>query len=239
MRLTQPREEHIQETIKRSKRAFYEGLEQEQPTWQEFLTGQVRFIRKRWWVFQFLILVLLWWIMYLRNGEPVLRREAAVLMPVFAVLAVPELWKNVRNRTVEVENVSYFTLRQVYAARLALFGLTDLVLLTVFFVMAACTVRLTLFDMIVHILIPFNVTVCICLGILCGKRFHSEYAAVGFCLIWTGVWYRVISDDRLYSAISGAVWGGLMFFTLAGLLLLVKRLLENSREYLEEQLLWN
>lgn len=239
MNLPEPREEHIQKTIELSKRAFYESLETEGLTWPEFLTGQVRFIRKRWWVLQFLILALIWFILCFEDSEPIVRRETAVLIPVFAVLIVPELWRNVRNHAAEVENAACFTLRQIYAARLALFALADLVLLTAFFAAAVMTLRLTLLDIIVQFLIPLNVTACICLGILCGKRLNSEYAAIGFCLIWTGVWYRVISDDRLYGAVSGAVWTGLMLFTFVCLLLLGKRLLKTSQEYLEDQLLWN
>ena len=77
---------HIQKTIELSKQAFYKGLESRQSTWSQFLTGQIRFIRKRWWVLQFLILTLLWSVMYLGNSKSVLRREAAALIPLFGMM---------------------------------------------------------------------------------------------------------------------------------------------------------
>lgn len=233
------REEHIKETIELSKQAFYEGLEAEERTWPEFLAGQLRFVRKRWWFFQFFILALLWAAMYFGDSEPTFQREAAVLMPVFGLLIIPELWKNVHNNALEVENAACFTMRQIYAARLTMFALIDLLLLTVFFTVTTFTIHLALLDIIVQFLIPLNVTACICLGTLCGHYFSSEYAAIGFCIIWAGVWYRIISDEQLYNAISGTVWVGLLFLTFAGVLLLGKQLLKNSQEYSEDHLLWN
>lgn len=94
---------HIQKTIELSKQAFYKGLESRQSTWSQFLTGQIRFIRKRWWVLQFLILTLLWSVMYLGNSKSVLRREAAALIPLFGMMLMPELWRNVYYHSTEVE----------------------------------------------------------------------------------------------------------------------------------------
>lgn len=233
------REEHIKKTIELSRKAFYKGLEAEECTWFEFLIGQLRFVRKRWWFFQLLILVLLWGSMYFEGGNLAFQRQASVLMPMFGVLIAPELWKNVNNNSIEVENVACFTMRQIYAARLTMFGLIDLLLLTVFFTVTTFTIHLTLLDIIIHFLIPLNVTTCICLGILCVRRFKSEYVALGFCIIWVGIWYRIISDEQIYNAISGLVWVGLMFLSFLGVFLLGKQLMKSSQGYLEEHLLWN
>lgn len=230
---------HIQKTIELSKQAFYKGLESRQSTWSQFLTGQIRFIRKRWWVLQFLILTLLWSVMYLGNSKSVLRREAAALIPLFGMMLMPELWRNVYYHSTEVENTSCFTTRQIYAARLTIFSLADLLLLTIFFLISMVTVRLTLLDMIIHFMIPLNVTACICLGTLCWRRIRSEYAAVGLCIIWVGIWYRIINNEPLYHSISLAMWIGLMLLSFAGMFLTGKYLLKTSQQYAEEGLLWN
>jgi len=230
---------HIEQTIELSKQAFYKGLESKQSTWPQFLMGQVRFIRKRWWVIQFLILILLWSVMYFGNSKSVLRREAAALIPLFGMMLMPELWKNVYNHSIEVENTSCFTMRQIYAARLTIFSLADLSLLTLFFLISMVTVRLTLLDMIIHFMIPLNVTSCICLGTLCWRRIRSEYAAVGLCIIWVGIWYRIINNEPLYHSISFAMWIGLMFLSFAGMFLTGRYLLKTSQQYSEERLLWN
>ncbi len=233
------REQHIQRTIQLSKQAFYEGLEAEDRGWLQFLREQLCFIRKRWWFFQLLLLVLLWLAMYFGGGQPAFWRQTAVAMPMFGLLMIPELWKNVHNGSMEVENSACFTLRQIYAARLTLFALADLLLLTVFFAAAVLTVHLTLFDIITHFLIPLNITACVCLGTLCAGRFRSEYVAVGFCVIWAGVWYRIVSDGRLYLAVSKPLWAGLLLLTLFGLALLGKQLLKTGQNHWEEGLLWN
>ena len=230
---------HIQKTIELSKQAFYKGLESRQSTWSQFLTGQIRFIRKRWWVLQFLILTLLWSVMYLGNSKSVLRREAAALIPLFGMMLMPELWRNVYYHSTEVENTSCFTMRQIYAARLTIFSLADLLLLTIFFLISMVTVRLTLLDMIIHFMIPLNVTACICLGTLCWRRIRSEYAAVGLFIIWVGICYRIINNEPLYHSISLAMWIGLMLLSFAGMFLTGKYLLKTSQQYAEEGLLWN
>lgn len=233
------REEHIQKTVELSKKAFYKGLEVKECTWFEFIVRQLKFVRKRWWLFQFFILAFLWGTIYFGGGEPTFQRQASVLIPMFGLLIVPELWKNVRNSSVEVENAACFTLREIYVARLTMFALVDLLLLTVFFTITALTIHFTLLDIIVHFLIPLNVTICICFGILCGRHFNSEYAAVGFCAIWVAIWYRIISVEQLYNSISGVIWVGLMLLTLVGMFMLGKQLLKTSQGYSEGYLLWN
>lgn len=160
-------------------------------------------------------------------------------MPLFGMVLVPELWKDVRYNVMEVENAACFTLRQIYAARMTIFGLADLLLLTVFFAVTGITVQVVLADFIVQCLIPLNVTLCICLGTLCGHRFHTEYTAVGFCIIWSFVWYQITGNEQLYQEISETVWAGLLLLTFAGLLFIGKRLLQTSREIVEGQSVWN
>lgn len=230
---------HMQETIEISKQAFYAGLEKREGTWAEFLAGQLRFIRKRWWFFQFLVLLFLWGAMYFGNVELVLRREAAALMPIFGILTIPELWRNRHYHSIEVENAACFTMRQIYAARMTMFALIDLLLLTLFFSVTTWTVHLALLDMIKQFMIPLNVTACICLGTLSCRRFQSEYVAVGFCLVWAGIWYRIVCSETLYPFVSTAVWIGLLFLTLGGIFLAGRQLMKTSRECLEERLLWN
>lgn len=55
------------------------------------------------------------------------------LAPLFVVLVLPELWKNRSSGALEIECTAYYSLRQIYAARMVLFGLVDLALLTLFF----------------------------------------------------------------------------------------------------------
>ncbi|MDM8211473.1 RNA polymerase sigma factor [Mediterraneibacter glycyrrhizinilyticus] len=44
----------------------------------------------------------------------------------FAILIIPELWKNRANCCMEIEGSTYYALRQIYSARILLFGLADI-----------------------------------------------------------------------------------------------------------------
>lgn len=53
-------EEKIQETICKSKNAFFMAEQERMLSYHDFLWTQLRVIQKRWWVLQFMILVALW-----------------------------------------------------------------------------------------------------------------------------------------------------------------------------------
>ena len=53
----QPREEKIQETIETSKERFLLAEAEKTLSYRSFLYTQFRLIKKRWWLFQILILV--------------------------------------------------------------------------------------------------------------------------------------------------------------------------------------
>ena len=60
------------------------------------------------------------------------RQGLSVLAALFVIFIIPELWKNIENKSMEIEKSSLFDLRGVYAAKLIAFGLIDTGILTVF-----------------------------------------------------------------------------------------------------------
>lgn len=52
--------------------------------------------------------------------------------PLFALLILPELWKNQSSHTLEIECTTCYSLRQIYGARIFLFALVDITLLSIF-----------------------------------------------------------------------------------------------------------
>ncbi len=133
------------------------------------------------------------------------------LAPLFVVLVLPQLWKNRANGALEVECTAYYSLRQVYAARLVLFGLADLALLTGFFSVALLTGRATWEGLILHFLLPFLVTGCICLRTPCPAAWMGAvYAALPLSLVWTAVWVCILLNDPVYQLISRPVWLGML-----------------------------
>ena len=63
------REEKVQETIRKSREAFFRSEETRMLSYGEFVRDQFRLIRKRWWVLQFLLLCLLGLFLVSGQGE--------------------------------------------------------------------------------------------------------------------------------------------------------------------------
>ena len=60
------------------------------------------------------------------------------------------------------------------------------------------------------------------------------YKRQGLCIIWVGIWYRIINNEPLYHSISLAMWIGLMLLSFAGMFLTGKYLLKTSQQYAED-----
>ena len=87
-------EEKIQETIYKSKNAFFMAEQERMLSYHDFLWTQLRVIQKRWWVLQFMILVALWIALSSIHDEIYLKRSMGVVATLFVILIIPELWKN-------------------------------------------------------------------------------------------------------------------------------------------------
>lgn len=199
----------------------------------EFLYQQAMYMQKRWWVFQAVILGAIWWLLYSTRQSQQLQRSTAILVPLFAVMIMPEIWKNRANDSMEIEGTAYFSLRQIYAARMLLFALVDTLLLSCFFVAAAFTLKLTLQEIMLQFFLPFNVTVCICFRTLCSRRENPEYLAVALCLVWTAVWGMMIMKENIYHAITTPFWAISLIGSLLYLVYSVRRTLETCESYWE------
>ncbi|MDD6612654.1 MAG: hypothetical protein PUE91_10660 [Clostridiales bacterium] len=232
------RETQIQHTVERAKQAFYERERAQPCTYLSFVLLQARFMRKSWWAAQLAVLAVLWFGLYTMQDADFLRRGSGVLISTFVILMVPELWKNVRTQSTEVESASYFTLRQVYAARLTVFATVDMLLLSLFLAVTTMTVSLTLWDILIQFVIPFHVTCCICLRVLC-SRLCSEYFAVALSLFWSAIWMWIVMNETIYTMISKPIWIALLVISAVYLVYAVRRVLQSANQSWEGNLIWN
>lgn len=200
------RESKIEETVRRAGEAFYEEESRELLSGAEFLYWQSGYIHKRWWVLQGLLLALLWWILKYSDSNMYMQRCMGIAAPLFAVLFLPELWKNRNANSWEVECTAYYSLRWIYGARLLLFAWVDMALLSAFFLAASLTVRMSIESFMIQFLLPFNVTCCICFGTFYSRRGASQTLALFLCMVWTWLWGRIVLENRVYSIIAGPVW---------------------------------
>ena len=92
-----PREEKIQETIETSKEKFLLAEAEKTLSYRSFLYTQFRSIKKRWWLFQILILIALWFVFPLADDALYAYRSMGVAAALFIILIIPELWKDRTN----------------------------------------------------------------------------------------------------------------------------------------------
>lgn len=235
----EPKEEKILQTVERAKESFYMGESEIQTSRLEFLFQQAGYIQKRWWIFQLLVLAGMWWILATTHSNAYIRRSMGITAPLFVILIVPELWKNRTSASMEIEGAAYYSLRQIYAARMLVFAMADILLLSIFFLAAAFTIRLSVGEVIVQFFLPFNVACSICFYSLCIRSIRSEIYSVVFCMCWMLLWIQVILKEDIYAAISVPAWAGAVTLSILCVILSIRGIWKNCEKYWEVNALWN
>ncbi len=227
-----PREEAVRKTAAACRdRAFRRERERLMGRW-EFLLLQLRYTRKRWWLLQAGLLALAMELIRFLGDRHSQVRSMGVLGCLFAVLMIPELWRNRETDSMQVEAACLYSLRQVYAARITLFGVVDVALLTVFS-LGLGRMGFTLNEVAAHFLLPVTVTACICFFLLCGNANVRESVSLAACLLWGAVWWLVVMNEGVYLRILPSVWTGMFALAVALLALAVRRTLCTANQYWE------
>lgn len=227
----------LQKTIAASRRAFLEGERKREVSRLEFLYQQSRYVKKTWWLLQGALLAAVCLLLADMEADYAIRRCLGLAGPLLAVLVLPELWKNRSADATEVECTTLYTLRSIYAARLTLFAGMDLLLLSVFFAGASVLTQVTVWEMLIQFLLPFNVTSVICLATLYSRKIQSETISMVLCLLWAAVWLLVMEQNEIYNAISAPLWVLALAASFCGLGWVILRGQRNLN--LEAKPVWN
>ena len=231
-------EEKVKETIVASKASFLSGEAEQMVSPGEFLFLQSRLIQKRWWFLQGLLLAFVCLFLCHMETDYLIRRALGLAGPLFVILILPELWKNRNFDAMEVECTTYYTIRSIYAARLTLFAGVDLLLLSAFFAVASVFAKITVWEMLIQFVLPFNVTCCICFRTLYAKRIRSEALAMLLCILWTGIWAMLILSNAVYSVISVPMWIAALAASVLGICCTLCQGKEKWQQTLEVKPLW-
>ena len=194
-------------------------------------------MKKTWWLLQGALLAAVCLLLADMEADYAIRRCLGLAGPLLAVLVLPELWKNRSADATEVECTTLYTLRSIYAARLTLFAGVDLLLLSVFFAGASVLTRVTVWEMLIQFLLPFNVTSVICLATLYSRKIQSETISMVLCLLWAAVWLLVMEQNEIYTAISAPLWVLALAASFCGLGWVILRGQRNLN--LEAKPVWN
>lgn len=226
-------EEKLQAAIRTSKEAFWRSETERETTWLEFLYQQATYIRKRWWAAQGGVLLVMWLALYLSDSSRQVQRYMGIMTPLFVILILPELWKNRSSGSMEVEGAAFFPIQKIYAARLLLFAMADLLLISVFLAAITWSAELAVMDILIQFVLPLNVTCCICFRTLCSRRNLNIFSALAACFSWIIGWMLLVSNDRIYDRISIPVWIGAVLVSFFGLFYSVWRMWKDSGTYYE------
>lgn len=198
--------ENLQEVIKNSKMAFCESEAERILSGAEFLYQQSKWVKRRWWLLQGCILVVLYFLLEITKSDFFVRRYMGIAAPLFVIAVIPELWKNRSNCAIEIECSAYYSLRQIYTARMLLFALVDFVLLCSFFWLIVVNGKILIEEIVIQFFLPYIITCCICFRTLYSKKIHSEIFTLFLCIIWCGVWTQIVLNETIYRAISNPLW---------------------------------
>lgn len=236
--LCRPEQSKIEDTIVISKKMFYEGAERKEPYYFAFLYEQAAYIRKRWWVMQFMTLLLTGWSVQVLESGYYMQRLLGILASLFVIMVIPELWKSRSYHVSEIENAAFFSLRQIYAARMLLFAFVDGIFLTVFTGILCLTKTVDIMEIVVHFFLPMIVTCCICFRTLCSRYISSEYTACFLSMLWSVIWGLLIMEERVYRAVSRPIWLVLICAAVLYLTYSVRRVMRMCGEDIEEYNVW-
>ena len=133
-------------------------------------------------------------------------RMLGMIGVLFIVLMIPEFWKNKSCDCMQIEATCLYSLRQIYAARIFLFGIVDLFMISLFCITLRGSVNLALSEIVIQFLFPAVVTACICFGTLCSNSRVNEGTSIILCLLWSGIWWFIINNETIYVLITLPVW---------------------------------
>ena len=182
---------------------------------------------------QLVLLTALWSILAFAQDNVYTQRCMGVAASLFVILIIPEFWRNQACGCMEIEISSYYSVRQIYSARMVLFGIVDIFFLTVFGGTASVILQYVLTELLVQFLFPMTVTACLCFGTLCSKHRIHEAAAVVLCMVWNAVWVLVILDEEIYMAVTSPIWAGLFAAALVSLVYMIGRTWNQCNKYYE------
>lgn len=221
----EPEEVKIKQVIARAGQSFYESVEQRKTTTFEFFYQQTAYIRKKWWILQFVLLFSVGCYIHVVENVYAVQRLMSVSAALFIILIIPELWKNRSSGSLEIEGAAYFSLRQIYAARMFLFATVDSVFLVFFAGIVSMTGMVSIWEVAQHFFLPMVCTCCICFRALYSRRIASEYAACFLALLWAVVWSFLIVEDNVYLKLSVPVWIGIFCVSILYLTYVVRKIM--------------
>ncbi len=227
--------EKLQETIFLCQKAIWEIQRNQEISAFEFIWYQARFIAKETWIaqaaiFAGMLFCIFVWDIHSRLEMDLLITVAAPMMILFAV---PEMWKNIRYRAIDVEACTKFGLKKSYLARFILLGMTNLCMVTVLVILESRLFQMPMYEFSIRFLVPYNSTLMLCFFVMSRKRQVSEYMIVGSGVLWTAVLCWLTKHFCIYENVQMTIWCGLIVLSCFYIFWMSKKIFRNFQYKLE------
>lgn len=199
----------------------------------EFIIFQMKIMRKRWWVLQAALLLLACQWLYISGDANYIYRGLSIFATLFVILIIPELWVNMKYKSMEIEDASLFNLRNVYAAKLIAFGIVDTIFLSFFCATVTQLQYVLLVDVLKQFVFPVMIAATICMSVFSCRNPFSELTTVVICIVANTLWTTVVLNESIYCKITFWIW--ICLFAVSFLLIIysVYKALNKNSKYKE------
>lgn len=197
------------QTIIRARQAMREiQYTEDTVSFFDFFIAQTKFIRKKVWVMQFLVLLFIGIILMEAQEAVSAIGLISAVMPLIFLSWTKELSRAFIYDTAEVEMSTRFTLHQVMMSRITLMGLTDIFVLTLTVFIAADRLSLKMPHIFMYLCVPFLITAVGCLCILnhVHAKEHEYYCAAWCVAVMITAFFLSKWASSLYEASLISIW---------------------------------
>ena len=199
----------------------------------EFIILQVKIMKKEWWLAQaFLLFIAAKWLS-ISDGEAYVQRGLSIIASLFVILVIPELWRNIENKSIEIEETSIFNLRKIYAAKLIAFGFVDTTILTLFCIYAVQMQEIMFADILKQFIFPIMIASMICMKAFSGRKYFNQLITMIICIAANMVWMIIVLNENIYLKITPFVWVVMFSTSILLTIYYIKKALRNNIRHLE------
>lgn len=178
---------HLQHTLLSAHREILAKQPDKHIAFCNFLILQIRFIARKIWLLQGLVLVILSFILtFLFKANIYDKHHIAIqlcsLSIVILMTSVPLIQRSIHYQMHECESASYFSTVRLLMAKLLIIGIGDIIMLSVLLLITICSTYLNIGSALLYLILPFLLTLYCYLYLLAhipAKWFSS--CCIGLC----------------------------------------------------------
>ncbi|MBX4264538.1 hypothetical protein [Clostridium estertheticum] len=165
---------------------------------KQFILSQIGFIRKRIWIFQIIILVLLCLGFYNIRAQDSLNFRTfsliSILAPLLLIVNVDEISRVYNKSMLEIEFSTKNSLKKVLVTKMLVLGITDCIALIIMMIFAGNLMNISILRVIMYTLVPFNL---VCIGCMKLMKYFNGNELNYACVAYSALLITILLLGRL------------------------------------------